>query len=606
MHPFLKKILMPQSNPYLGSDYGWGDRVSRPAVCRLLTEIKELGSQPFIQIDVEAQGERHLLCVTQQDIAKFAHDLGALLSRRPSKLLSGLNNAIRGELYDAAENFFDWILEGEAGCVTRIELFPDGSHPIPCSLKFPAFSITNREISPIPGDAPINRASVMRAALEAYDTSKGNDAIKWLIMEGLALALSKYFGSIGDFAAAQDAVCIALKYTPKSIHLRAADHALECKLSGQLVPDRLVKFIGRDSGVLLDRICPEPFKRFDISPSGEVLVCCGHWLPTSIGDLMTDGVDQILNSEMAKKIRASMLDGSYKYCNHLECAALIQGYLPDKAGVTNPVLRAAIDENRLEVDKVDQILFAFDQSCNLSCPSCRRELIVEKPSLNQAKADVVEQKLLPLLKNLKLLDINPAGEVFSSKPSRRILQLVNRHDCPDLVVDLISNGTLFTEKEWLKFPNLNGMVRSVRISVDGATKETFENLRRLGVWEIFIKNMEFLARLRKAGEIARLKFSFTYQLGNFLEMVAFVDFAKSFNCDYVIFERLQNLGAFAWDEFRERGVHLTEHPLHHQFLKIISNPIFSQPIVWHDFEWEGAARLPEVDARARLARSELQ
>jgi MoaA/NifB/PqqE/SkfB family radical SAM enzyme len=204
------------------------------------------------------------------------------------------------------------------------------------------------------------------------------------------------------------------------------------------------------------------------------------------------------------------------------------------------------------------------------------------------------------LKNLKRLDINPAGEVFSSKPSRRILEMVSRETCPDLYIDIISNGTLFTEKEWRKLPNLKGMVHSVRISTDAATKATFESLRRLAVWEVFIENMGFLGRLRKNGEIGQLKISFTYQLGNFREMAAFVDFAKSFNCDFAIFERLQNLGAFTWDEFRARAVHLSEHPLHDEFLSTVANPIFAQQAVWHDFEWEGAASLSEEDARARL------
>jgi hypothetical protein len=574
----------------------------RPAVGRLLAGIVEIGFQPFIQIDVELTGEDPLLlCVTQQDIAKFADALAAFLARRPSRFISGLNNAIRAESYDAGERFFEWIVEGEAEGVTRIELFPDRSHPIQYSLKFPAFSLTDRDTEPPPADTPADRANAMRGALEAYDTSVGNDAIKWLIMEGMALGLSKHFGSIQDFKSARDAVRIALKYAPKSIHLRAAEFALDCKLAGQPVPDRLVKFIGPDNGALRRRVCPVPFQRFDVGPSGEVLLCCGHWLPTSIGNLMTEGVDQILNSDMARKIRASMLDGSYKYCNHLECIPLIQGSIPDRDDVTNPVVRAAIDENRLEVDKVDNLLFAFDQSCNLSCPSCRRERIVEKPSLNQAKTEVVEQKLLPLLRTLKFLDINPAGEIFSSKPSRRILEMVSREDCPDLHIDIISNGTLFTEKEWRKFPNLNGMVRAVRISTDAATKPTFESLRRLAVWEVFVENMEFLGWLRKNGEIQQLKFSFTYQLGNFREMIAFVDFAKSFNCDFVVFERLQNLGAFSWDEFRARAVHLGEHPLHQEFLAIVGDPIFGQPAVWHDFEWEGAAKLSDGDAQARLA-----
>lgn len=433
-----------------------------------------------------------------------------------------------------------------------------------------------------------------------YHATSGNDAMRWTLMEGAALGASKYYGYTGDYAAAMGNVRIALHYSPKSLHLRAAEHALELTLACKPVPDRLQKFIGMDNGALLDRICKEPFKRFDVGPSGETLLCCGHWLPMPIGNIMTQEVGDVLNSHAARKIRASMLDGSFKYCNHLECSALIQGYLPRKQDVTDPVLRRAIDTGELNVDKVEQMLFAFDQSCNLSCPSCRVERIIEKPAIRDVKTEVVTRRLMPLLAGMKLLDINPAGEVFSSKPSRRILEMVNRQDCPDLVIDIISNGTLFTEKEWANLPNLKGMVRAVRVSTDGATKPTFEKLRRLASWEVFVKNMEFLGDLRARGEIAQLKMSFTYQLDNFREMKAFVALGQRFNADFVIFERLQNLGAYSWDEFRSKAVHLSEHELHNEFLAVIRDPVFGNAMVWHDFEWEGVAVLSEQDASARM------
>src|ERR1700680_1165867 len=109
----------------------------RPAVGRLIECIAEVGFQPFIQIDVELDGKSMLLlCVTQQEIAKFADELAAFLRLRASRLLSGRNNAIRAESYDAGERFFEWIMEGEAAGATWIELFPDGSHPMRYSLKF--------------------------------------------------------------------------------------------------------------------------------------------------------------------------------------------------------------------------------------------------------------------------------------------------------------------------------------------------------------------------------------------------------------------------------------------------------------------------------------
>jgi hypothetical protein len=314
---------------------------------------------------------------------------------------------------------------------------------------------------------------------------------------------------------------------------------------------------------------------------------------------MTDPVKDILNSPTAQRIRKSMTDGSYKYCKHVECGAMTQGALPTRAAVSSPRARHALQTGDYRVDEVDQILFAFDQTCNLSCPSCRRERIVERVSQSEEKALAVEEKLLPLLPRLKCLNINPAGELFASKPSRKILEMINDERCPDLVVDIISNGTLFNEDEWNKFPGIHNKVRSIRISVDAARKSTFEKLRRLGNYEIFLKNMQFLSRLRTAGIIQELKFSFTYQHGNMYEMREFVFFCESMNCDFAIFERLQNLGAFTDDEYRERAVHRPTHPLYREFIEIIRDPIFRQTNVWHDFDYPGVENLPAEEALAR-------
>lgn len=562
--------------------------------------IREIGYQPFIQIGIQTPGQTEfVICHTQQELGAFADLLDAMPAKRNSPFLQGLRAAIGLEFYDAAEHFFKWCLDGDHGSALTI-LDLDDESPLWYPLEFPAYVVVDEQTN---ATTAADRGAGLVQMIRMYHTTTGNDAMRWTLMESAALGASKYFGSTGDCDLAMELVRIALLYAPKSIHLRAAEFALEQKLAGKPVPARLEKFIGRDSGALADRICPEPFRRFDVGPSGETLLCCGHWLPTPIGNIMNQEVGDVLNSHAAQKIRASMLDGSFKYCNHLECTALIQGYLPKKDTVTDPVLRNAIDRHELRLNKVDHMLFAFDQSCNLSCPSCRVERIIEKPAVRDAKTEVVSKKLVPLLKGLKRLDINPAGEVFSSKPSRRILELVNRQDCPDLVVDIISNGTLFTEREWSNLPNLQGMVRSVRVSTDGATKQTFEKLRRLASWEVFTRNMEFLGQLRARGEISQFKMSFTYQVDNFREMKEFIEFGRGFNADFVIFERLQNLGAYSWDEFRSKAVHLSDHPLHREFLDVVCDPMFGQRMVWHDFEWEGIVKLNERDATARMGNS---
>jgi MoaA/NifB/PqqE/SkfB family radical SAM enzyme len=262
---------------------------------------------------------------------------------------------------------------------------------------------------------------------------------------------------------------------------------------------------------------------------------------------------------------------------------MIQGLLPDRT----PQADRMLEQEDWRVEGANEILFAFDQTCNLSCPSCRRDRIVERVSDSDAKAQAVEQKLLPLLPTLKVLNLNPAGELFSSKPSRKLLELIDDERCPDLVIDIISNGTLFSEEEWNKFPGIHNKVRSIRISVDAARKETFEKLRRLGRHESFLENMRFLSRLRAAKIVPQLKFSFTYQLDNFREMKEFVAFSLSMNCDLAIFERLQNLGAFSDEEYRHKAVHHATHPCYGEFIEVISDPVFRSNAAWHDFDYPG-------------------
>jgi sulfatase maturation enzyme AslB (radical SAM superfamily) len=181
--------------------------------------------------------------------------------------------------------------------------------------------------------------------------------------------------------------------------------------------------------------------------------------------------------------------------------------------------------------------------------------------------------------------------------------LINDKSCPDLGLDIISNGTLFTEAEWNKFPGIHNKVGSIRISIDAASKETFEKLRRLGKYESFVDNMRFLRKLRVAGVIPQLTFSFTYQLENFREMAAFVSFCEEMHADFTIFERLQNI-AFTHENYRKKAVHYSDHPLYAEFIEVIKNPIFREWRVWHDFDYDGVPKMTRDEVRSRQAQIE--
>ena len=568
----------------------------------MVAKIREIGVHPFVMVRLESgpdQNRRWLICETENDLPQFIEELAGIPMLGECKLLRGFERALRLETYEAAECWFSWTKEAPLGRNETVCVGLSLGTSLSAYYGYPIFDVSSAAAS----DSADLRLKTLSTLFEAYLGTDGNNATRAHLIEALAFALSRALGARHEYQHAKWIVDCALPLWPSSIHLKAARHALGLRLDGKMVPDRLVKFIGEDNRYLKQFVCPLPFEHFEISPSGEVLVCCGHWLPTSIGNFMKGPIDGILNSAKARQIRESMTDGSYKYCNHLDCGAMIQGTLPTAEELNNPATRQAVADADYRMNGVDFLTFGFDQTCNLSCPSCRTHRIVEKTSESIEKARAVEEKLVDLLPTVKVLHINPAGELFGSKPSRKLLEMIDDERCPQLVLDIISNGTLFTEEEWNKFPGIHRKVRSVRISIDAAHPATFEKLRRLGRYEPFVENMRFLSRLRAGGIIPQLKFSFTYQLDNFREMPEFVEFCASMNADFAIFERLQNI-AFSAKDYRAKAVHYPEHPQYAEFLEIISNPIFASPRVWHDFDYQGAAKMTSDQARERLAKEQ--
>ncbi|WP_158282359.1 TylF/MycF/NovP-related O-methyltransferase [Azospirillum sp. TSO5] len=422
-----------------------------------------------------------------------------------------------------------------------------------------------------------------------------------LFSEAATLALARFDAHAGRLDAARrrlQALETGLPPDPRWAHLREnAGVALEFLERGEAVPPALAHLAGDDPGYLAKRICAQPFKRFDVQPNGDVLVCCHHWLPTRIGNIYLDKTDAILNSPTAHDMRRSMLDGSFKYCNLSHCPIAMTEALDIKHQSPDPWAQQAAATQDLHVEAPHTVVLAMDQTCNLSCPSCRRGMIVEKGMERDAKVAALENAVLPILPNAERLYLNTAGEVFASKASRRILEQINRRDYPKLLVDIISNGILFSPAEWAKFPNIHDMIGFVRISIDAAQKETFERLRRGGDYKILCQNMEFLAGLRRSGVIPYFATSFTYQAGNFREIPAFVDWCRNHAVDYVSFEKLEPL-ALTPEEFAAKAVHLPEHPSHREFAALLHHPCLRDPIVRIDLP------LPEPSSDAGRLKAE--
>lgn len=487
-------------------------------------------------------------------------------------LLSGLRALTRHDLFVAVDGLYRWLRATPAGA----SLAPagDGKGAVLCLGGTDALTSRFADLEALAGIA-------------LQSPSGGG-----LFAEAAILSLARLDSFASRYAQAQERLLtLAARPSadPRWAHLvHDTLFALDCRLREVPLPAALEHLVGDDPGYLKQRICAQPFKRFDIQPDGDVLVCCHHWLPTRIGNIYLDTPDGILNSPTVRDIRGSMLDGSFKYCRLSHCSLALTDSLDVKHRSIDPVAQWAAETGSTKVEHAHSVVVAFDQSCNLSCPSCRSGIITDKGPIRDVKVEAADTVILPLLRRARQVLINSAGEVLASKPSRHILARLNRREFPELEVDIISNGVLFGPGEWEKFPGIHDMIGYVRISVDAATQETFERLRRGGQYDRFCRNMAFLADLRRQGIIPRLAMSFTYQADNFREMPAFVEWCRRHAVDYVTFEKLENI-AFPAEVYRRKAVHFPDHPDYEEFRNLLSHPLLADPIVHIDLPPDIAA-----------------
>jgi MoaA/NifB/PqqE/SkfB family radical SAM enzyme len=256
--------------------------------------------------------------------------------------------------------------------------------------------------------------------------------------------------------------------------------------------------------------------------------------------------------------------------------------LPTKDEITDPVLRGYIDNHSPRAEPAALVELGYDTTCNLACPSCRTELIVEKGDEQDANTRAIERVILPMLKTAKLVYLSAGGEAFASKHMRSVLSRLNREEYPQLQLHLITNAQLLTPQRWGAFPHLAKMIGILSVSIDAATAETYENLRRPGKWDVLLNNLEFIAGMRRTGEIRSLGINFVVQKDNFREVPDFVELGARLGADTVWFQRVVNYGSYDEGTIADVDVSSPAHPEHAGLLEILRNPALRDPRINRD------------------------
>lgn len=411
------------------------------------------------------------------------------------------------------------------------------------------------------------KRDVLLENLLEYTRTEGGDRVPLLYLAGQKLREEDWQG--------------AIKYAQEALNSDS-----RCLLSQSVVTHSLAQLGQKAKEIkgippsfkidLTERFCHIPFTTAAVNPGGDVHQCCALMVPVRSGNIYDDtNWDDIWNSEAAQEVRKSIHDGSFRYCSRVHCHLMNSATLPKRETIKDPWLKSIIDNATVRLDgPVRSVDLGHDETCQLSCPQCRIHLLVAKGKERQRLEVAKDTVILPLLENVEEVIITNGGDPFASRHYRQILRAIDKdvHSNLESIV-LITNGLLFTEREWDELENIHHLDIKVAVSIDAARPDTYASVRRRGDFHRLRENLEFIAGLRRAGKISQFEIRFVTQIENFREMPEFVALGQELDVDVVVFTKLANVGTYRQAEYAERAICEPEHPRHQEVINVLKTPI---------------------------------
>jgi hypothetical protein len=289
--------------------------------------------------------------------------------------------------------------------------------------------------------------------------------------------------------------------------------------------------------------CPRPRDTILIDKQGSCYACeCQSWLPQSIGNLQIKSLEEIIGSAMHQHLQSSIADGTYRYCNEHQCSYLKSG----------AVLHG-------QPERIQHLRLAIDDSCNLRCPSCRKGLIFHKEgsayNLGIRLADKIND-WLHTYKHPVQVHIGSDGDPFASHVYRHFMDQTPERD--NIKYSILTNGLMFKEFH-TRVPNVISNLNELGISIDGASKTTYEKLRLGGRWDKINENLQCISE-QKHKHGFRFILHFVVQKDNYHEMEDIIMLGKKYNADRVWLNKVEDWNVS--DRFADMDIFNTDHPLH--------------------------------------------
>lgn len=152
-----------------------------------------------------------------------------------------------------------------------------------------------------------------------------------------------------------------------------------------------------------------------------------------------------------------------------------------------------------------EINIEFSSACNLRCSFCaldhdKPKVFMEKETLKKFLEELVYDKRFANVQRLQLFN---GGETLLHPKRIELFKLIKRYKLEAKAigrsfpeVHLLSNAMLLRERMAREILELD-LIDVMRVSLDGGTPESFEEMRQRAKWPIFYQNLKTFNKLRK-------------------------------------------------------------------------------------------------------------
>lgn len=329
-----------------------------------------------------------------------------------------------------------------------------------------------------------------------------------------------------------------------------------------MIPLKLVPTDTFSIKQLQGKICLSPFVSIEVDMNGHVRLCgCAAWMPATVGNLFTQSIQDILKSPQAQLIRASIIDGTYIFCNEKTCGVIGNNQLNDINNVPASVSNLLEDSSRWQLPH--EIFLAGDYTCNLSCPSCRTEV----RGINDTEREhqellgtILRQNLFPVPTAQPIkLHLSTSGELFASSLLLKFLNSITPAEFPNLKLHIQTNGILLPDR-WHRLGDMVNQVEKITVTVDAAQPHTYERLRRGGTWSGIQRALAYTQQVCQTHSID-LHLRMVVQKDNYTEVKEFYDMARSFGADKIEYVKIANWDTYTIEQFFDLDVFDSNNPL---------------------------------------------